>query len=91
MRVDALELLGMDGEKTKFICHCGKGTYIRSLARDMGRILGCYGYISELRRIKVGKFDESSTISLEMLENMVHKGSLYFLQPVEFVLDDILA
>ena len=78
-------------DTTSFLCHCGKGTYIRSLARDMGRILGCYGYISELRRIKVGKFDESSTISLEMLENMVHKGCLDFLQPVDFVLDDILA
>lgn len=93
VRVDSLEILTTNHLPltTSFICHCGKGTYIRSLARDMGRILGCYGYISELRRIKVGKFDESSTISLEMLENMVHKGSLYFLQPVEFVLDDILA
>lgn len=77
--------------KTHFICHCGKGTYIRSLARDMGRLLGCYGYISALRRTKVGKFTENNAISLEMLENMVHKGSLDFLQPMEFVLDDILA
>ena len=76
---------------TNFLCHCGKGTYIRSLARDMGRKLGCFGYVSALRRIKVGKFDESSAISLEMLENMVHKGSLNFLQSVESSLDDILA
>ncbi len=76
---------------TSFICHCGKGVYIRSLARDMGRILGCYGYISTLRRTRVGKFNENNAISLEMLENMVHKGVSDFLQPVEFVLDDILA
>ncbi len=76
---------------TTFLCHCGRGTYIRSLARDMGRILGCYGYVSALRRTKVGKFTENNAISLEILENMVHKGSLDFLQPVEFVLDDILA
>jgi tRNA pseudouridine55 synthase len=76
---------------TRFLCHCGKGTYIRSLARDMGRKLGCYGYISALRRVEVGKFDEASAISLEMLENMVHKGSLDFLQSVESSLDDILA
>ena len=76
---------------TSFLCHCGKGTYIRSIARDMGRILGCYGYISALRRTKVGKFTEKDAISLEILENMVHKGTLNFLQPVEFVLDDILA
>jgi len=83
---------GGEGEVvTNFLCHCGKGTYIRSLARDMGSKLGCYGYISRLRRIKVGKFDEASAISLEMLENMVHKGSLDFLQSVESSLDDILA
>ncbi len=76
---------------TDFICYCGKGTYIRSLARDMGRVLGCYGYISALRRTQVGKFTESSAISLEILENMVHKGCLDFLLPVETPLDDILA
>ncbi len=76
---------------TSFICHCGKGTYIRSLARDMGRVLGCYGYVSALRRTRVGKFTENNAISLEILENMVHKGGSDFLQPVEFVLDDILA
>jgi len=78
-------------ETTSFLCHCGKGTYIRSLARDMGRILGCYGYISELRRIKVGNFMLASAISLENLEKMVHKGNLNFLQSVESSLDDILA
>ncbi len=74
-----------------FVCHCGKGVYIRSLARDMGRELGCFGYVSRLRRIKVGKFDQTHAISLEMLEEMVHKGDLGFLMPVESALDDILA
>lgn len=78
-------------QTTNFICHCGKGTYIRSLARDMGRILGSYGYISTLRRLNVGKFDEASAISLEMLEKIVHKDLLDFLQPIESSLDDILA
>lgn len=82
-----------DGKQlvTDFTCRCGKGTYIRSLARDMGRILGCYGYISLLRRTEVGKFSEKNAISLEILKNMVHKGESDFLYPVEFVLDDILA
>ena len=74
-----------------FICHCGKGTYIRSLARDMGRVLGCFGYISELRRLSVGNFDESHAISLEVMEKMLHKGDLSFLRPVESALDDIPA
>jgi tRNA pseudouridine55 synthase len=76
---------------TEFICHCGKGTYIRSLARDMGRVLGTLGYISVLRRLRVANFDETHAISLETLEEMVHKNSLDFLRPVEAALDDILA
>ncbi|MDE3061025.1 MAG: tRNA pseudouridine(55) synthase TruB [Pseudomonadota bacterium] len=74
-----------------FICHCSKGTYIRSLARDMGRELGCFGHISRLRRIKVGKFTETQAISLEILEEMVHKSDLGFLRPLESALDDIPA
>lgn len=81
----------VEAGSSNFLCYCGKGTYIRSLARDMGRILGCYGYISSLRRLKVGKFDESCAISLENLADMVHKGRVDFLQPVESALDDILA
>jgi len=90
MRPDVDPGLRRDDE-TAFICHCGKGTYIRSLARDMGQKLGCFGHISVLRRLKVGQFDESCAISLEVLEEMVHKGDLSFLRPVEAALDDILA
>lgn len=95
VRVDSLELVSSISVSSQlssdFICHCGKGTYIRSLARDMGRVLGCYGHISRLRRLKVGKFTESNAISLENLADMVHKGVVDFLQPVESALDDILA
>jgi tRNA pseudouridine55 synthase len=94
--VNSLEILNIVDHRSGagssyFICHCGKGTYIRSLARDMGRILGCYGYISSLRRLQVGKFNETHAISLENLADMVHKGEVDFLQPVESALDDILA
>ena len=92
--VESLTLLPPlpEGEGTScFLCHCGKGTYIRSLARDMGRKLGCLGYISQLRRLRVANFTEEHAISLEMLEKMVHKGGLSFLRPVESALDDILA
>ncbi|MDX1975162.1 MAG: tRNA pseudouridine(55) synthase TruB [Rickettsiales bacterium] len=77
-------------DKTTFICDCSKGTYIRSLARDMGQILGCFGHITALRRLQVGHFLEKDAISLENLEEMVHKGG-GFLQPVDSALDDILA
>ncbi|MEZ5690770.1 MAG: tRNA pseudouridine(55) synthase TruB [Rickettsiales bacterium] len=80
-----------NNKSTRFICECGKGTYIRSIARDIGRIIGCYGYVSYLCRISVGKFDKNNAISLEKLGDMVHKGSVDFLRPVESALDDILA
>ncbi|MEP5763409.1 MAG: tRNA pseudouridine(55) synthase TruB [Halieaceae bacterium] len=47
---------------------CSKGTYIRSIAEDLGRALGCGGHVSALRRIKAGPFDETSMVSLELLE-----------------------
>ena len=96
VRIDSLQVVKWDmGEgyqnKTSFICHCGKGTYIRAIARDMGEQMGCFGYITALRRLKVGKFEENHAISLEFLEEMVHKGDLSFLLPVESALDDIPA
>ncbi len=80
-----------DGTRTMFLCQCGKGTYIRSLARDIGRALGCYGHVSALRRTKVGAFSETGAISLEKLEEIVHKGDLGFIKPPQAMLDDILA
>lgn len=78
-------------DETTFLTHCSKGTYIRSLARDMGRALGCYGYVSMLRRTASGKLTENDAISLEKLTEMVHTGDLGFLTPPQAMLDDILA
>ena len=60
--VNVLQCLAFSREKTQFSCNCGKGTYIRSLARDIGWELGCFGYISVLRRTKVGNFGENDAI-----------------------------
>ena len=76
---------------------CGKGTYVRSLARDLGRALGCFGHVSALRRSAVGPFGEKTMILLEHLEALCHRaasgeGSLAdALMPVEAALDDIPA
>lgn len=80
--------------QTSFICVCGKGTYIRSLARDMGEILGCYGYISALKRTKVGVMDVNNAISLDIFEQMIDNPSQEkdldsFILPLQTVLDDI--
>lgn len=58
-----------DDETSVFEAECGKGTYVRALARDMGRLLGCYGHVIALRRTRVGPFDESNAVSLEAIQS----------------------
>ena len=90
VRVDFLELLDSSSETATFRLNCGKGTYVRSLARDMAARLGACGYVSYLRRTRVGEFDESCAFSLDDLENLCHRGGvLEALAPVHAVLDDI--
>lgn len=62
----SIDLEENNNDFATFRVECGKGTYVRALARDMGRALGCLGYVSVLRRLKVGKFDESHAILLDM-------------------------
>ncbi|MEM8540062.1 MAG: tRNA pseudouridine(55) synthase TruB [Pseudomonadota bacterium] len=67
--IDALAIVDHDDDKTTFEVECGKGTYVRSLARDLGIQLGCFGHITELRRTLVDPFEEIDCISLEALEH----------------------
>jgi len=86
-----------DKDHTTFEAECGKGTYVRSLARDLGRLLGCGGHVSALRRTACGPFDEADMIPLEELQALCDRaasgeGSLAdALLPVETALDDIPA
>jgi tRNA pseudouridine55 synthase len=65
-RFDLVEM--PDADTAVFEIECGKGTYVRSLARDMGRDLGCYGHISELRRTEVYPFMPEDFVTLAELE-----------------------
>ena len=56
-----------DADTAVFHAECGKGTYVRALARDMGRRLGCYGHVIALRRLVVGPFDEEDFVTLDDL------------------------
>ncbi len=70
----------------------GKGTYVRSLARDIARAVGTVGHVSELRRTAVGPFSEKDAISLDILNSLGHSappGEIVL--PIETVLDDIPA
>ena len=69
---------------------CGKGTYVRAIVRDLALALGACGHVSDLRRTRVGGFDEASAVTLEMLEDLGHKArQSELLLPVETALDDI--
>lgn len=95
--IEALRLVeAPDPDHATFEVTCGKGTYIRSLARDMARALGTVAHVSMLRRIAVGPFGEAHMISLEKLSDLSHKapgGDAIngVLLPIETVLDGIPA
>ena len=75
-----------------FEVSCGKGTYMRALARDLGVALGTRAHIIDLRRLSVGPFAESDAISLEKLESFGHSPAAFEqLLPIEAALDDIPA
>jgi tRNA pseudouridine55 synthase len=91
--IDRLELLARpDADHADFVVGCGKGTYIRSLGRDLARALGTVGHLSALRRTAVGPFREEAAISLPKLEALGHIPPLLgALVPVATALDDIPA
>ncbi|MCP4922536.1 MAG: tRNA pseudouridine(55) synthase TruB [bacterium] len=72
-RTVTIDQLTYDGVEKMFRVICSKGTYVRSLARDLAVALGTYGHITFLRRTKVGTFCANRAISLEKLEKMGHK------------------
>ena len=88
--VDSFELLDYDGQAAKFEVGCGKGTYIRSLARDLAAALGACGHVTMLRRTRVGPFTLEQSFTLDALENLCHRDAVSdALRPVETPLDDI--
>ncbi len=90
INVYELELISVQSDRATFRAVCGKGTYVRSLARDMARKLGTYGYVSLLVREAVGPFTLETAISLDILgENADNSALESAVLPVETVLDDI--
>jgi tRNA pseudouridine55 synthase len=90
--IDNLELIEAKTDEACFRVYCGKGTYVRALARDIALELGTLGHITALRRESVGGFDLKNAISLDLLEKMDHSAALEkVLQPIQTPLDDIPA
>jgi tRNA pseudouridine55 synthase len=97
IEIETLELVGRTADTAEFTAACGKGTYVRAIARDLGRKLGSFGHVCALRRESVGPLGAETMISLEHLETMCQKSAAGeanladALMPVETALDDIPA
>ena len=94
--IDRLALVQMVDEETAILeADCGRGTYVRAIARDIGRLLGCYGHVIQLRRTRVGGFNEARAVTLDALRQAAEGGDpsavMALLEPVEAALDEILA
>ena len=71
VEIDRLDLIEMpDVDHAVFEAECGKGTYVRALARDLGRGLACFGHVQALRRLRVGLFAEADAITLDQLARL---------------------
>ncbi len=105
VEIDRLVLRRLvDADHAEFTVDCGKGVYVRSLARDLARALGTVGYVADLRRTRVGPFTEKASILLEKLASFGHIPATCgpggdagpdvlseYLLPIEAALDDIPA
>ena len=93
MFIKSIECLGAkDKNEYSFMTECSTGTYVRSIARDLGKILETCAYVSELRRVKIGKFEEKDIILLDKFEELVHIGKHFeVMQSIRDVLDYIPA
>jgi tRNA pseudouridine55 synthase len=90
--VSSISANGNNLASATFNVACGKGTYVRSLAKDIAIKCNSLGYVSMLRRVSVGKFHENKAISLDKLEELVHNAALFEAWiPIELALDDIPA
>jgi tRNA pseudouridine55 synthase len=93
VRIDGFHLIGLpDADHADFEVECGKGTYMRSLARDLALALGTVGHITRLRRLNVGSFTLEKAISLDDLAALEQGAAVErLLLPIETALDDIPA
>jgi tRNA pseudouridine55 synthase len=84
--------LGSDNNTSEFMIECGKGYYVRSLARDIAIKLGTFGHVIELKRTKVGNFDDKTSILLDdLLKIRQSEFEFNFIHSSVSMLDDILA
>jgi tRNA pseudouridine55 synthase len=89
VEIYALELLSVEGECVRFAVECSGGTYVRSLAHDLGKRVGCGAHLGELRRTGVAEFTEAQLVTLDQLAEAAQAGSAAACRvPMEALLPD---
>lgn len=73
--IHTLELLRFEGDTLEFDVRCSKGTYVRTLAEDIGAALGCGAHVIALRRLAVGPYDGVEMVDLETLRRLAAEGA----------------
>ncbi len=87
--VESLELLGTTPDSADLRMVCGKGGYVRAIARDLGRSLGCLGHVARLRRIWSGPFEADAGISLDRIDRANQAEIEAALLPIQSALADL--
>lgn len=87
--IERFTLLGHEGDRTSFEVACQKGTYVRALARDLGRALGTRGHVVRLHRAAVGPFSDTDAVTLDALEAAAPEDRERLLRPVSAALSEV--
>lgn len=76
VKIFSNELLALEGDELELAIHCSKGTYVRTIAQELGELLGCGAHVTALRRLAAGPFVEADQVTFETLEAAREEGSL---------------
>lgn len=85
VQVNYFDLQELNGQYLEFHCNVSAGTYVRSLAHDLGQLAGCGAHLTRLRRVRAGAFGIGDAMTLEQLEVAVSKGDRVGLHPREIL------
>ena len=87
----SIDLVTCGDDLQELDIHCSKGTYVRTLAEDIGEALGCGGHVAALRRTAVGPYDGTGMVTMEQLENLARDGDLQALDALLLPIDSGMA
>lgn len=88
IKIYDMKLLSFKNNLVELVTKVSKGTYIRSISRDLGRELGTYGTLIELVRLDIGKYELKDSHTIFDIEKMVEKNDISFLKSVEDIFDN---